>query len=69
MTAGAAVRSGHAQDLAEAARLECCDVFARLWHLLLKGSIIATMEGDQEAVGLAQQMARHLIERHRSCAL
>ena len=60
---------GHAQELADDAGLERSGVFARSWHLLLKGSIIATMEGDQEAVGLAQQMARHLIERHRRCVL
>lgn len=56
---------GHVQTLAEDAGLERCELFARAWHLLLKGSIISAMEGDREAVKLAQQMAASLIERHR----
>jgi len=57
---------GHVQALAEDAGLEPCDLFARAWHLLLKGSIISTMEGDREATELAKQMAICLIERHSS---
>lgn len=60
---------GHVQKLAEDAGLERCELFARAWHLLLKGSIISAMEGDREAVKLAQQMAESLIERHRRPAL
>jgi AcrR family transcriptional regulator len=56
---------GHVQRLAEDAGLERCELFARAWHLLLKGSIVSAMEGDREAVKLAQQMAESLIERHR----
>ncbi|MET3934396.1 helix-turn-helix domain-containing protein [Arthrobacter sp. OAP107] len=56
---------GHVQALAEDAGLERWDMFARAWHLLLKGSIISAMEGDQEAAGLAKQMAISLVERHR----
>ncbi|MGN7251483.1 MULTISPECIES: hypothetical protein [unclassified Arthrobacter] len=32
---------------------------------MLKGSVISAMEGDPQAVELAQLMARSLIERHR----
>jgi AcrR family transcriptional regulator len=56
---------GYVQTLAEDAGLERCELFARAWHLLLKGSIISAMEGDREAVKLAQQLAESLIERHR----
>jgi AcrR family transcriptional regulator len=59
---------GHVQALAEDAGLEGCELFARAWHLLLKGSVISAMEGDQEAAELAKQMATSLIERHRSHA-
>ncbi|WP_301178661.1 hypothetical protein [Arthrobacter globiformis] len=44
-------------------------MFARAWHLPLKGSIISAMEGDREAVELAQQMAKSLIARHRRSVL
>jgi AcrR family transcriptional regulator len=59
----ARIRS-HARTLAEDGGLERCDLFARAWHLLLKGSIISTMEGDREATELAKQMATCLIARH-----
>jgi hypothetical protein len=54
----------HARTLAEDGGLERCDLFARAWHLLLKGSIISTMEGDREATELAKEMATCLIARH-----
>jgi AcrR family transcriptional regulator len=56
---------GHVQDLAEDAGLEDPELFARAWHLLLKGSIISAMEGDREAAKIARQLAKSLIERHR----
>jgi len=56
---------GHVQDLAEDAGLEDSELFARAWHLLLKGSIISAMEGDREAAKIAQQVDTSLIERHR----
>jgi AcrR family transcriptional regulator len=56
---------GHVEALAEDAGLERCSEFARSWHLLLKGSVISAMEGDPQAVELAQLMAVSLIERHR----
>jgi AcrR family transcriptional regulator len=60
---------GYVQALAEDAGLEHCELLARAWHLLLKGSIISAMEGDQEAADLAKDMAKIVIERHRRCIL
>jgi AcrR family transcriptional regulator len=40
--------------------------FARSWHILMKGSIVAAVEGDTEAAHRAQAMARQLIEHHRT---
>ncbi|CAH0190755.1 hypothetical protein SRABI83_01660 [Arthrobacter sp. Bi83] len=60
---------GHVQTLAEDAGLEHSDLFARAWHLLLKGSVISAMEGDEGAAELARQMAKCLIQRHRRCML
>ena len=53
------------RERAEAAGLINADDFARSWHILMKGSIIAAAEGDLEAAHRAQAMAPALIERHR----
>ncbi len=53
------------RERAEAAGLVDVDNFARSWHILMKGSIIAADEGDLEAARRAQAMGRALIERHR----
>jgi AcrR family transcriptional regulator len=53
------------RERAEAAGLVDVDTFARSWHILMKGSIIAADEGDLEAARRAQAMGRALIERHR----
>jgi AcrR family transcriptional regulator len=53
---------------AEAAGLIDVDNFARSWHILMKGSIIAAAEGDLQAASRAQAMGRALIEQHRSPA-
>jgi AcrR family transcriptional regulator len=53
------------RERAEAAGLVNVDDFARSWHILMKGSIIAAAEGDLEAAQRAQAMGRALIERHR----
>jgi len=53
------------RERAEAAGLVDVDDFARSWHILMKGSIIAAAEGDLEAAQRAQAMGRALIERHR----
>ncbi|UKA53944.1 TetR/AcrR family transcriptional regulator [Arthrobacter sp. FW305-BF8] len=56
---------GHVQAVADDAGLEHSELFARAWHLLLKGSIISAMEGDQQAASLAKDMAGIIIARHR----
>ncbi len=53
------------RGLAEEAGLREPDSFARSWHILMKGSIIAAAEGDIEAAQRAQTMARRLIDDHR----
>jgi AcrR family transcriptional regulator len=53
------------RSLAEEAGLREPDSFARSWHILMKGSIIAAAEGDVEAAQRAQTMARRLIDDHR----
>ncbi len=51
--------------LATEAGLRDIDNFARSWHILMKGSIIAATEGDLDAAQLAKSMAQCLIDRHR----
>ena len=51
--------------LAEEASLRDPDSFARSWHILMKGSIIAAAEGDVDAAQRAQRIARSLIDDHR----
>ena len=53
------------RERAEAAGLVDVDNFARSWHILMKGAIIAAAEGDLQAARRAQAMGRALIERHR----
>ena len=53
------------RERAEAAGLLDVDNFARSWHILMKGSIIAAAEGDLQAAQRAQAMGRSLIEQHR----
>jgi AcrR family transcriptional regulator len=51
--------------LADEASLRDTDEFARSWHILMKGSIIAAAEGDLDAAQRAKSMARRLIEEYR----
>jgi len=51
--------------LATEARLREPETFAHSWHILMKGSIVAAGEGDQEAAKRAQAMGRELIETYR----
>jgi AcrR family transcriptional regulator len=51
--------------LAEEAGLHQPEAFARSWHILMKGSIIAAAEGDLDAAQRAKAMARTLIDQHR----
>jgi AcrR family transcriptional regulator len=51
--------------LAEEAGLRDIETFARSWHILMKGSIIAATEGDTHAAQLGKSIARLLIEQYR----
>jgi AcrR family transcriptional regulator len=42
------------------------DQFARQWHILMKGSIVAAGEGDQEAARRAKQIAQLLMAQAQS---
>ena len=50
-------------DLATDAGIADPESFARQWHILMKGSIVAAGEGDQEAAKRAQSVARLVLER------
>src|ERR1700754_3562372 len=47
--------------LAEAAGVEDPDAFARQWHILMKGSIVAAAEGDVHAAARAQELGALLL--------
>lgn len=53
------------RGLALEAGLRDPDAFARAWHILMKGSIVAASEGDREAAQRAKTMGRLVIEQHR----
>jgi AcrR family transcriptional regulator len=40
------------------------DAFARQWHILMKGSIVAAGEGDADAAARARELGELLLERH-----
>jgi AcrR family transcriptional regulator len=49
------------QGLARDAGIADVDDFSRKWHILMKGSIVAAGEGDQQAAERAQQIGRLLL--------
>ena len=51
--------------LAREAGIRATDSFARSWHILMKGSIVAAAEGDADAAQRAGEMARSLIDQYR----
>jgi AcrR family transcriptional regulator len=51
--------------LAKEAGLRDTESFARAWHILMQGSIVAAAEGDTDAAKRAQAMAKVLIAEHR----
>jgi AcrR family transcriptional regulator len=53
------------EDLARQAGVENADHFARQWHILMKGSIVAAGEGDREAARRAQEAGRLLLTAAR----
>ena len=50
--------------LAEEAGIDDPDAFARQWHILMKGSIVAAGEGDVHAAARARELGQLLLERH-----
>ena len=52
------------RPLAEEAGVADPDGFARQWHILMKGSIVAAAEGDREAAARAREMGALLLKRH-----
>jgi AcrR family transcriptional regulator len=50
------------EGLARQAGIPDADAFARQWHILMKGSIVAAGEGDQDAARRAQQVAARWLE-------
>jgi AcrR family transcriptional regulator len=51
------------EGLARDAGIQHAEAFARQWHILMKGSIVAAGEGDREAARRAQHVAALLLER------
>lgn len=51
--------------LATEAGLREPETFAHSWHILMKGSIVAAAEGDEDAAKRAKAMGRALIETYR----
>ena len=56
------------RGLAEEAGLQDPDGFARKWHILMKGSIVAAAEGDVDAARRAQEIGRLVLEQYRSAS-
>jgi AcrR family transcriptional regulator len=50
--------------LADEAGIADADAFARQWHILMKGSIVAAAEGDAQAAARARELGALLLERH-----
>lgn len=52
------------RELAAAAGVEDPDALARKWHILMKGSIISAMEGDELAARRAREIGEMLLARY-----
>jgi tetracycline repressor-like protein len=55
---------GFISGLAEAAGVDDADGFARKWHILMKGSIMAAHEGDAAAAARAREVGELLLKEH-----
>ncbi|HEY1969662.1 MAG TPA: TetR/AcrR family transcriptional regulator [Pseudonocardia sp.] len=55
---------GFLRQLAIDAGLPEPDRFARQWHILMKGSIVAATEGDERAAGQARELGLLLLRSH-----
>lgn len=51
------------ERLAVAADIDNAADFARKWHILMKGAIVAAAEGDREAAARSRELGRLLLER------
>jgi AcrR family transcriptional regulator len=56
------------RELAHAAGVADADAFARQWHILMKGSIVAAAEGDREAATRARELGELLLASHGATA-
>jgi AcrR family transcriptional regulator len=54
------------ETLASEAGVRQPDAFARRWHILMKGSIVAAQEGDREAARRAREIGRLLLAQERA---
>jgi AcrR family transcriptional regulator len=54
---------GFLEGLAREAGIPDAQDFAREWHILMKGSIVAAAEGDQDAARRARRIGALLLER------
>jgi AcrR family transcriptional regulator len=54
----------YVRGLAAEAGIDDTDAFARQWHILMKGSIVAAGEGDLEAAGRARELGSLLLAHH-----
>jgi AcrR family transcriptional regulator len=52
------------EELAAAAGIGDVDSFARQWHILMKGSIMAAHEGDTAAAARARELGELLLKEH-----
>jgi AcrR family transcriptional regulator len=55
---------GYLRQLAQEAEVADVDRFARQWHLLMKGSIMAAHEGDTAAASAARELGVLLLRSH-----
>ena len=55
---------GFIGGLAKDAGVEDVDGFARQWHILMKGCIVAAAEGDELAAGRARELGTLLLAHH-----
>jgi AcrR family transcriptional regulator len=51
-------------ELAQEAGVADPDAFARQWHILMKGSIVAAAEGDRQAATRARELGALLLASH-----
>jgi AcrR family transcriptional regulator len=55
---------GFLSGLADEAGVDDADGFARQWHILMKGCIVAAAEGDREAAARARELGALLLAHH-----